>query len=130
MRSASGPGSVLGPILYLPYTSALVRRYNMGFHFYADDTQLYLSFDSLDGDDQVSWVAQIESCVWEIDRWMARNKLKQKRDKTELLVIRSKHRPCRVLDSMMVGDCCICPSNTVRNIGVVFFFFLSHFIAR
>ena len=24
----------------------------MGYHFYADDTQLYLSFSSLSGDDQ------------------------------------------------------------------------------
>ena len=56
----------------------------MGFHFYADDTQLYmyLSFNSLDGDDQVSLVVQIECCVHDMDRWMARNKLKLNRDKT------------------------------------------------
>ena len=63
-------GSMLGPILYLLYTSPLgdiVRRYNMGFDFYADDTQLYLSFSSLDGDDQISSVAKFESCVRDID---------------------------------------------------------------
>ena len=62
---------MLGPVLYLLYTALLgdiVRRYNLGFHFYANDTQLYLTFNSLDGDDQTSSVAQIESCVRDIDR--------------------------------------------------------------
>ena len=34
----------------------------MGFHFYADDTQLYLSFNSLSSDDQASSVAWVEFC--------------------------------------------------------------------
>ena len=51
---------------------------------------------------------------------MARNKLKLNRNKTELLVIGSKHRPCAVLDSILVSDCCVCPSKTARNIGAVF----------
>lgn len=82
-------GSELRLILYLRYTSPLgdiVRRYNIGFHFYADDTQFYQFFNSLDGDDQVSSLAQIESCVRDLDRLMAPNKLKLNRDKTELLV--------------------------------------------
>ena len=71
-------GSVLGPILYLLYTSLLgdiVRQYNMGYHFYAGDTQLYLSFNSLSGDDQAYSVSQVESCVRDIDRWMSCNYL-------------------------------------------------------
>ena len=42
-------GSVLGPILYLLHTSPfgdIMRRYNMGFHRYTDDSQLSMSFDS------------------------------------------------------------------------------------
>ena len=83
----------------------------MGFHFYADDTQLYLSFNSLDGDDQVSSVAQIEFCVRDTDHWMMHSKPKLNRDETELFVIGSKYRLCLLLDSILVGDCCVCPSN-------------------
>ena len=41
-------GSVLGPIEFCIYTillGAIMRHYNMQYHIYADDTQLYRYFD-------------------------------------------------------------------------------------
>ena len=108
-------GSVSGPILYLLYTSPLgdiVRRYNMGFHFYADDTQLYLSFDSLSGEGQASAVYSIEACASEIDEWMRLNKLKLNSDKSEL-------RPRPSLDSISISEQVVNSSVSARNLGFI-----------
>ena len=66
-------------MLYSLYTSPLGdidRLHDMYFHFYADDTQLYLSFETSSFDDMVSSKAKLEACVHDIDSWMPINKLK------------------------------------------------------
>ena len=92
-------GSALGPILYLLYTSPLadiLRRHNMLFHFYADDTQLYTSFTCSDEHDLSSTAQRIEDCLADIRTWMLLNKLKLNEDKTDswLFILAIAHRQC------------------------------------
>ena len=105
----------MGPILYLLYTSPLfdpVKRFNLSYHFYAGDSQLYLSFQpTLPGDRDIA-VSKIERCVLEIDRWMLVNRLK--------LVISAKHLPVLIVQDISVVSEIICSSQKVRNIGVTF----------
>ena len=115
-------GSVLGPILYLLYTSPvgdIIRRYDLDFHFYADDSQLYLTFEPTI-DEKSDALVRIETCVGEIDWWMVSNKLKLNGDKTKLLIINAHHRPCPPIDHIEVSNFKIQPSETVSNIGVTF----------
>ena len=61
---------VLGPILYSMYTAPsadVIKRHGMGFHFYADDTQLYMSFNPADA---LQSKSLIERCIQDVQQWM------------------------------------------------------------
>ena len=82
-------GYVLGPIAFCIYTiplGVILRHYKIQYHIYADDTQLYFSFD-LDSHDEV--LTTISTCISDIRTWMIQNKLKINDDKTEFLLITS-----------------------------------------
>ena len=94
-------GSVLGPLLYVLYTSPVadvIKKYDLMYHLYADDTQLYVSF-KLGSDDLLSSAKfSIEMCVQEINNWMILNGLKLNEEKTELLLLSSRYRPSPSLE--------------------------------
>ena len=49
----------------------IARSHDMSYHFYADDTQLYLSFETSLLED----LSTCKSAIKEIDLWMLENKL-------------------------------------------------------
>ena len=63
-------GSVLGSLVYLAYTSLIakiIRRHDMQYRPYADDSQLYVSFKTESSDDLYFAKSKVELCVRDID---------------------------------------------------------------
>ncbi len=104
-------GSVLGPILFTIYTLALgdiVRRHHLKGHFYADDMQLYVSFDIKDN--PFHHVHRMEACVKDIKMWMAGNHLKLNDNKTDVITSRAPNVEMNMpIEFIHTGDYSIPP---------------------
>ena len=110
-------GSVLGPLLYTLYTVPLgniIRKHNLNYHFYADDSQLYLCIEPSDVHDLIF---SIEKCINDVKRWMYYNKLKINDDKTEVILINPKKYNIQY-DHLKIGAENIFFSESAKNLGV------------
>ena len=110
--------SVLGPILFTIYMPLgdIIKRHGMQFHMYADDCQLYTTFEASD----INQTAlNMEILIDDIRGCYSENMLKLNDSKTEMMVISSKFRPSVHLDHIKIGESRISPSETVRNLGVI-----------
>ena len=80
---------MLGPVLFTFYTCPagnIIRRHDLRFQLYADDTQVYIRFIIGDWQEQVAVVHKVKHCLAEIRDWMERNYLKMNDDKTIAVV--------------------------------------------
>ena len=111
-------GSVLGLLklgLYLLPLGAILKYHGIGYHIYADDTQLYISFKC---NNPLASLPKLNNCISDIRVWMIKNKLKINDSKTEFIVFRSpqaKQDLSRL--SVYVGDSIIQQSSNVRDLG-------------
>ena len=103
--------------------SAILKYHKIGYHVYADDTQLYISFKCKQ---PLEAISKVNSCLSDIRRWMITNKLKINDSKTEFIVFRSPQLRCDLSGlSVNVGESQITQSLTVRDVGVTFDQFLN-----
>jgi len=125
MKFGMPQGSVVGPWMFTNYIlpiGDIIKRYGLSYHLYADDSQIYISFNPKNPGDAEVCLFKIRACIQEIKRWMAANKLKLNDEKTEFFIAAHQQDQQRLsgLTLQLDDDNKFSASSTVRNLGVVF----------
>ena len=95
--------SVLGPTLFTIYTielSWILKKNNVTFKLYADDTQFYFSITTIQ-----STNSKIEEVMTDIKNWMVKKRLKLNDDKTECMLFGTENtlKNYEQLQHIMIG---------------------------
>ena len=116
-------GSVLGPILFTVYTCPLrdvILKHNIQYHFYADDTQLYVRLKPSQSDVDAG-IKNLEECLKSISQWMNDNFLKLNENKTEYMLVGSTKQLGKFCsEKITVGNSEVKCVHQARNLGVIF----------
>ena len=117
-------GSIMGPLMFPCYTAPLgeiAQKHCIRYHIYADDTQLYVAFNPCDPFAMENALNKLSSCISEMRRWMAANYLKLNDSKTEFFITGSSYNLRHLPPAeITIGSAKIKPSESIRNLGVMF----------
>ena len=109
-------GSILGPILFIIFTSDLPQHLpNCKLVSYADDCQF---FDAETPSEIQTLKCKVENTLSTVLTWFTQNRLKINPSKTEMLVIKSRRQTANTDFSVSFGDDEISPSDSVKILGV------------
>ena len=114
-------GSCLGPLLFTIYASKLfevIKGYLPQAHAYADDTQLYFSFQADSVISQNDAVDAMEKCIKAIRSWMVKDKFCLNDSKTGFILIGTRQQLVMVnIEGLRVGENSIALVSSVKNLG-------------
>ena len=90
------------------------------YHMYADDTQVMQVVDPNDLSHQTQQLHSLQNGIESVSDWMSANKLKMDEEKTEFLVIGSRHQLKKVvIYSITISGAVIPKSSNARHLGVI-----------
>ncbi len=99
--------------LYMLPLSQIMRKNQIAYHSYADDTQIYLELSPND----YSTIDSLHQCIDEINSWMCQNFLQLNKEKTEVIAFGNKDELLKMnayLDSRGQTT-----KNLIKNLGVI-----------
>ena len=77
--------------MYTTSIADICMKNHVLFHRFADDTQLYVSYNPMMSDELENAKQLIIQCIAEIRAWMLLHQLKLNNEKTEFIVLQSPH---------------------------------------
>jgi hypothetical protein len=112
-------GSILGPLLFSLYISPIediIRAHGLHPMLYADDTQMYFTFEKTD---RLITTDKLKCCSKDVMLWMVKNKLICNASKTECVHFCSRFVSTELISEVVLNDDLVEPSPTARDLGVI-----------
>ena len=118
LKTGVPQGSILGPMLFGVYTvglSEILDKHKVKYKLYADDTQFYFQFETLE-----EATEKINVIMKDIRVWMIEKKLKLNEDKTECMLFGSANalKKYEHIENITIGSSIIRIKTEVRDLGV------------
>ena len=119
MKYGVPQGTILCPMLFVTYTLTLqyvLEFHNVSYHFYADDTQIYIRCNTKE-----HCIAKLNVIIQAIEAWMHKRKLKLNTEKTNIMIVGNTQK-LNNLDfptTLLLNQTDVNLSSKLKNLGVI-----------